>query len=356
MEEPSVLDFLKSKLMPWRGERLEMPQAPPVESAAEAAEVSLQDQSPALLRAQGQQSSAKASAQAITLRLAIPWRSLAALFLALAAQYSLGLAHLQGWKPGATLLILSMAFLTWATLSKEWILPPIPEASTEAETFRIGRSQVLLGMFLALVAFASFGTLQFNLLNVTILLVALGFIIQGTWISKEPESGQPAKPRRWLVRPPWSVTIRWLAVVAIVVVGWVAFFRLYNLAQVPPEMNSDHAEKFLDVLRILNGQTRIFFPTNGGREGLQFYLVAGLHRLLGMPLNFFILKFVSSLIGFLALPFPARKRDRQLACRLVRLLLCRDCLLAECGLSLRLEIAILHVLHGRLGLLSGARA
>jgi len=68
-------------------------------------------------------------------------------------------------------------------------------------------------------------------------------------------------------------------------------------------MNSDHAEKFLDVLRVLSGQTLIFFSSNGGREALQFYIVAGLHKFLGLPLDFMILKLVTASIGFLALPF-----------------------------------------------------
>ncbi len=44
-------------------------------------------------------------------------------------------------------------------------------------------------------------------------------------------------------------------------------------------------------------------PRNGGREALQFYLVAGLNKFFGFPLNFLTLKLVTSVIGFLALPF-----------------------------------------------------
>jgi hypothetical protein len=47
----------------------------------------------------------------------------------------------------------------------------------------------------------------------------------------------------------------------------------------------------------------IFFPNNGGREALQFYLVAGLHRIFNLDLNFTILKLVTITAGFLTLPF-----------------------------------------------------
>jgi hypothetical protein len=90
---------------------------------------------------------------------------------------------------------------------------------------------------------------------------------------------------------------------AVAGIALVIFFRFYHINQVPPEMNSDHAEKFLDVLGILAGQTSIFFARNGGREALEFYLVAGLNKFFGLPLTFLTLKLVTSVIGFLALPF-----------------------------------------------------
>jgi hypothetical protein len=105
----------------------------------------------------------------------------------------------------------------------------------------------------------------------------------------------------------WSLSINRstlfnLAAVAAAI-AVVAFFRFYRLDQVPPEMNSDHAEKIMDILRVLAGGTSIFFPNNGGREAGQMYLVAGLHKYFGVPLNFMGLKLATTLVGFLALPF-----------------------------------------------------
>jgi hypothetical protein len=95
---------------------------------------------------------------------------------------------------------------------------------------------------------------------------------------------------------PWSIFV--LSAVLLVL-----FFRFYNLDQVPPEMVSDHAEKYIDVRDILQGQTKIFFPRNGGREALQFYMLAGANLFLKAPLNHLLLKISTVIIGLLALPF-----------------------------------------------------
>jgi hypothetical protein len=83
----------------------------------------------------------------------------------------------------------------------------------------------------------------------------------------------------------------------------VLFFRIYQIDMVPPEMVSDHAEKYLDVDDILSGNTRIFFPRNGGREALQFYLLAALVRYFGAAPNHLTLKISTVLVGLLALPY-----------------------------------------------------
>jgi len=99
----------------------------------------------------------------------------------------------------------------------------------------------------------------------------------------------------WTIRiTPWMLVVAGLVIVAL-------FFRFWNLEGTPAEMNSDHAEKVLDVYRLLQGQTLIFFPNNGGREALQMYLVAGLTRFAGMELGFLTLKFSTALVGFLSL-------------------------------------------------------
>jgi hypothetical protein len=307
MEEPSVLDYLKSILMPWKYPRIEIPPESPTQGdpapilLAEA--VSVLAATPA-----AETSPAEEISLEKTLTYPFPWRSLLSLLLALVGQAMLG-PRLEGereWMLGVAILIISVGLSIWSALAGEWTLAPLKEKDLPAAPQELNLINTLIGgagVFLALVAFWIFGTLKFNILNVALLLLALDLIIQGLKIS---EAAQPGWFSRFLkgVQPQhWAMAKNASGLAALAGIALVVFFRFYHLNQVPPEMNSDHAEKFLDVLGILAGQTSIFFARNGGREALQFYLVAGLNKFFGFPLTFLTLKLVTSVIGFLALPF-----------------------------------------------------
>jgi hypothetical protein len=77
------------------------------------------------------------------------------------------------------------------------------------------------------------------------------------------------------------------------------FFNFYNLAGVPAEMESDHAENVLDVNDVMNGARPIFFERNAGREPLAFYATASLVAVTQRPLDFMALKLVSAAAGLL---------------------------------------------------------
>src|SRR5690606_2093556 len=98
------------------------------------------------------------------------------------------------------------------------------------------------------------------------------------------------------------------ALVAILVIA--GFFRFYDLQRLPPEMTSDHAEKLLDVRDVLEGEYRIFFPRNTGREPAQFYLTALLAGPLGLGLSHMALKVGTAIIGWLtvALTYVVARR------------------------------------------------
>jgi len=85
--------------------------------------------------------------------------------------------------------------------------------------------------------------------------------------------------------------------------GALVVYRTYNIASIPPEMTSDHAEKLGNVVDILEGRTYIFFANNGGREPLEFYLIAAVSQILGTGISFLSLKIVSISVGILTLPF-----------------------------------------------------
>ena len=233
----------------------------------------------------------------------MPWASFLALLLALIAQFSLGPSPERGWLTGVLLLISAMALLAWAAWRGEWQLAVLPESQEPTTPPSVRLNSLLVGLALAIFAFLTFYTLEFGLFNTALLAAAVFFVARAFWEPTGWLQRWTAHLRAFLANPQLSLhfsgwTLAWLAGIALVL-----FFRFYRLGEVPPEMNSDHAEKLLDILRVLNGQRLIFFPSNGGREALIFYLGAALHRLTGYPLGFMSLKLVSVLIGLAALPF-----------------------------------------------------
>jgi hypothetical protein len=103
--------------------------------------------------------------------------------------------------------------------------------------------------------------------------------------------------------PEWQLRLSRWSLLVLGVVGLVVFFRIYRLSQVPPEMFSDHAEKLLDVWDVLQGETRIFFTRNTGREALQMYMTAAIIRVFGTGFSFISLKIGTVLAGLLTLPY-----------------------------------------------------
>jgi hypothetical protein len=316
MQEPSVLDYLKSRLMPWKYPRVELPPEEPLsnggladsETGSGAFEPGGREQpvgTPSEAKQPGvtEEPSIASEPSGWSAAGAFPWASLLALLLALAAQFSLGPAPQRGWQTGVGLMILALALLVLAIWRGEWQPEPLPEPLPLGPPAKLHLAYLLTGLGLGLAAFLSFYTLQFNLFNTALLLGALFYVGRAFWTPtgllrrwRDRGAAFLAQPQITLKFSGW--TLAWLGVI-----GLVLFFRFYRLAEVPPEMNSDHAEKLLDILRVLNGQKLIFFASNGGREALIFYLGAIFHQLTGMELGFMSLKLVSVLVGLAALPF-----------------------------------------------------
>ncbi len=124
------------------------------------------------------------------------------------------------------------------------------------------------------------------------------------WPATKPESDlQPPTPNpQPLIRGEGlTIHLRWRTVALLAIIALAAFFRLYRLEQVPPEMTSDHIEKLLDIHDLANGVRPIYFERNTGREPFQFYWAFTVMRVFNTGLTFYGLKLANALIGVITI-------------------------------------------------------
>jgi hypothetical protein len=155
------------------------------------------------------------------------------------------------------------------------------------------------------------GTLSLVLAALTLSLTAGNrFTPEGvlTWFASIALLTAAFAPAGWGLAAVWrwlrGVRIRlgWTLLSLMLIMALGAYLRLADLNGVPPEMTSDHVEKVLDAQSILDGLPQVFFTNNGGREPIQFYLMALLSGLPGLGMDFFTLKLLSALEGLIAIP------------------------------------------------------
>ncbi|MBX7213001.1 MAG: glycosyltransferase family 39 protein [Thermoflexales bacterium] len=148
-----------------------------------------------------------------------------------------------------------------------------------------------LAALFGLLTFAFSGGNRFTPLNVSLWLLALGLGLLAL----------RSLPGPWPIPRFRSVTRREALIFALVLAIGVAF-RFVALSENPRDMNSDQAEKLLDVFDVLGGRAYIFFERNTGREPWQFYWTLGLIKLFGLRPDFQALKLGTSLVSVLMLP------------------------------------------------------
>ena len=216
-----------------------------------------------------------------------PWRALAALGLALIAQLML--------EPPAPRLqlsigfyVLALALLIWSVLASEWPLAPLPPDRVASDPQAARMLPLLAAAVLGTAAFFMLSHNRFTIWNLAVWLAATGSLVYALWL-----------PRR---RAPGAVDWRWVAMLAGAA-ALIIFFRIYRLDGIPSEPFSDHAEKILDVYDITQGQTRIFFPRNTGREAIQMYWTVLMSWIFGTGLSFLTLKIGTVLFGLFTLPY-----------------------------------------------------
>jgi hypothetical protein len=224
-----------------------------------------------------------------------------ALILAFLAQ--IGLERRQGSIGLSVALYLIAAGLTgWAAWARDFEHTASPAAEEAAPT-RIRLPYLGIAILLTALTYLTTGDNLFRPLTIPLWAGSIIMAFAACWEGDLGLERAWRRLSRWAGKPrlrfevdPW--VLLWLAGFAL-----TAFFRFHQLEQVPYEMWSDHAEKILDVIDILNGQTSIFFPRNAGREGLQFYLTAAAVKWFEADLSFMTLKLITALGGLLTLPF-----------------------------------------------------
>lgn len=152
----------------------------------------------------------------------------------------------------------------------------------------------------AALAYLGFAGNRFSAVGTSTWLVAVVCFLLAA--AERPAFDWRASVRGWLTRERWAVRLTRVGVALLAITLVAVFFRTYRLAGVPAEMTSDHAEKLLDVNDVLNGEYRIFFPRNTGREAVQFYLTAALIRFTPLDISHLALKVGTALFGILAVP------------------------------------------------------
>ncbi len=213
---------------------------------------------------------------------AFPSRSLVALALALVAQITLEPPTRTALTSGV-IYLLSAAFLVWAYVGGEWMIAPLLKDERLKDDYAVRRVSLIGGASVLILAYLAFSENLFTPFNLILWGLGLANLMYGLWLPGQSDGNTLARLRAFVRRPnrylrvtPWNMLV--LAALAL-----VTFFHFYRLGDIPPEMISDHAEKLLDVVDVLDGQFRIFFPRNTGREPIYIYLSAAIAKYLGTP-------------------------------------------------------------------------
>jgi hypothetical protein len=292
-EEPSVLDYIKSKLTPWKYPAIDLtskkPAPPEMASELHAPEEPDIQEAPQPHPVRSQRK--------------WPWRTLLSLAIALFAQRSLEPGPDRSLGVAAVIFLISAVLLGWAFLSGELSAPDMPADERYPEPQSVHATSLLISIPLALAAFLTFSGNLFTALNLTLWYLAIVFLLRAFWLGKMDVGQLLQRVGAFVKRPNWNIHITRWALLLLAGFALAVFFHVYRLSQVPPEMTSDHAEKLLDVWDVLHGQTHIFFPRNTGREFIQFYLTATVATLFGTGVSFLSLKIGTMIFGLLTLPF-----------------------------------------------------
>ena len=296
-QDPSVLDFIKSRIRYWLRKVLHPSSGM---EKIEESEFWIEDTENAV--------PVQASPNQILTGTPprFPWRVLLALGLGLLGQRSLE-PH-QGsertWQVGVILYLLAGLVLIWINWRHEWALQAWDVDAHEASQdtrFLQSSMAFIVSLAFSLIAFVSFEGNRFTIFNLVVWFIAILTMIRAFWRPGANNLNWVGDVKDFMFRSRWNISLDRSTLLVLAVLGLALFFRIYRLSDVPSQMVSDHAEKLLDVGDVLNGKTSIFFLRNTGREFFQFYLTAAIILLFKTGLTFLSLKIGTVLAGLVTL-------------------------------------------------------
>lgn len=171
-EEPSLLDYLKSRLKFWEsGGKIEIPPAPG--RGAEPA-------APSAARAKAPPP--KPEARPAWRPKDWPWRSLLALVFVLVGQVTFEPSPARTALPGLVFYAIGLAWLFLACLRGEWTLAPPPETGSGSDPLRVRLVPLAAAIVLALLAFLTLGGNLFTPGNVSLWALAVLCFVWAFWL------------------------------------------------------------------------------------------------------------------------------------------------------------------------------
>ena len=231
-----------------------------------------------------------------------PWRSLLAFAMAWIGQRAFEPPH-TGATMGIVFYFAAFAALALALHHGEWKLTSLKPTHEGTDPLTYQGLPLLLGVLLAIVTFSLFGDHLFTRSNVIIWVLATACLMGAFWLTKRGWRHNLGRFTAALQRDAWTIRVSRWTILLLAATALVFFFRFTQTASVPPEPFSDHAEKIFDVYDVTQGQTKVFFTRNTGREGFQMYWTLLIAKLFGTGLSFLSLKLGTAILGFLTLPF-----------------------------------------------------
>ena len=154
-------------------------------------------------------------------------------------------------------------------------------------------------LVMAAVCFLLFTENRFGWLATLSWLVSIACGIYAFWSDSETDGKLILKQK---IREKWRKDRLFLGLAALVVVCG-SFFRMKDLAGVPPEVISAQVESYYSVSEIKQGANHVLFSRNAVPEPLNYYWAYLVNLLSGKPLTMRNLRLANALAGLIGLAF-----------------------------------------------------